>query len=450
MDSHLRKKRTVMNSNLKIEYLPTAELFPYVNNARSHSTKQINQVVSSIKKFGFINPIIIDEKKIIVAGHARVLAANKLGLDVVPIIRVEHLSEAEKRAYILADNKIAENAGWDENLLRIELEYLTHIDIDIDATITGFETAEIDVLLNAPLEAELEDPPPPLPKAKDTVTRLSDMWSCGPHRIICGDCRDENILDTLMEKSKARMVITDPPYNVPIDGHVCGLGKAKHDDFAMASGEMTSIEFIHFLKQCFEHLVKFSTDGSLHYVFMDWRHLPELLAAGNDVYDAFINLCVWAKTNGGMGSLYRSQHELIALFKNGTAPHINNVQLGVHGRYRTNVWTYPGMNAFGEDREEALENHPTVKPVAMIADAIMDVTNHNDIVLDGFLGSGTTLLAAEQTDRRCYAVEIDPRYVDVALKRWMDATGEKPIHAQTNLHLNEIAEQRKNHMACEV
>ena len=439
-----------MKNELDIHYFRVDQLVPNARNSRTHSCKQISQVARSIKKFGFINPIVVDEKKIIVAGHARVLAAKKLGLDLVPIIRVDYLSEAEKRAYILADNKIAENAAWDENLLRIELEFLTHIDIDIDATITGFETAEIDVLLNAPLEREPEDPPPPLPEAKDTVTRPDDLWLCGPHRVVCGDCRDENILDMLMEKSNAQMIITDPPYNVPIDGHVCGLGKTKHEDFAMASGEMTSIEFIHFLKECFNQFVKFSTDGSLHYVFMDWRHLPELLTAGNDIYDAYINLCVWAKTNGGMGSLYRSQHELIALFKNGTASHINNVQLGVHGRYRTNVWTYPGVNAFGEDREEALENHPTVKPVAMIADAIMDVTQHNDNVLDGFLGSGTTLLAAEQTDRRCYAIEIDPRYVDVALERWIKATGEMPIHAQTNLQYPEIAEQRQEHVTCEV
>jgi len=385
-----------------------------------------------------------------VAGHARVLAAKKLGLDVIPTIRVEHLSEAEKRAYILADNKIAENAGWDENLLRIELEYLTHIDIDIDATITGFETAEIDVLLNAPLEEEPEDPPPPLPDSQDIVTLPDDLWICGPHRIVCGDCRDDSTLDILMEKLKARMIMTDPPYNVPINGHVCGLGNIKHEDFAMASGEMTPIEFIHFLKQCFNNLIGFSTDGSLHYIFIDWRHLPEILTAGNEIYDAFINLCVWAKTNGGMGSLYRSQHELIIIFKSGSAPHINNVQLGALGRYRTNVWHYPGVNAFGEGREEALENHPTVKPVAMIADAIMDVTQHNDIVLDGFLGSGTTLLAAEQTGRRCYGVEIEPGYVDVTLQRWMKETGEIPIHAQTNLHFNEIAEQRKNHTACEV
>ncbi len=439
-----------MNKSLKIEYLQTSELFPYAQNARTHSGKQISQIARSIKKFGFINPVIIDEKKMIIAGHARVLAAKIIDLNTVPIIRAKYLSEAMKRAYILADNKIAENADWDEKLLRVELEYLTHIDIDIDATITGFETAEIDVLLNTPLEDEPEDPPPPLPDARDTVTRPDDMWFCGAHRIVCGDCRDKSILDVLMENTLAQMVITDPPYNVPIDGHVCGLGKIKHEDFAMASGEMTSIEFIHFLKECFNQFVKFSTDGSLHYIFMDWRHLPELLTAGNDVYDAYVNLCVWAKTNGGMGSLYRSQHELIALFKNGTASHINNVQLGALGRYRTNVWHYPGVNAFGEGRDEALENHPTVKPVAMIADAIMDVTQHNDIVLDGFLGSGTTLLAGEQTDRRCYAVEIDPRYVDVALERWMKMTGEIPIHAQTGLQHAAITEQRHKHVTCEV
>ncbi|HIF51315.1 MAG TPA: DNA methylase N-4 [Thiotrichaceae bacterium] len=438
-----------MTSKVKIEYVSIEKLLPYAKNARAHSAKQIKQITKSIQQFNFINPVIIDENFQIIAGHGRVLAAEHIKLTQVPTIQVTHLTESEIRAYRLADNKLADNSNWDNELLKIELEYLTNIDIDIDVNLTGFETAEIDVLLNTPLEEDPEDPPPLLPEAEDIVTRQGDLWLCGPHKIICGDCRDENTLNTLMGKSKARIIITDPPYNVPIDGHVCGLGKIKHKDFAMASGEMTSPEFAHFLKQCFEKFVQFSTDGSLHFVFMDWRHLQELLTAGNDIYETFINLCIWVKTNAGMGSLYRSQHELIAIFKNGLAPHINNIELGKYGRYRTNVWSYPGVNSFGKERDETLAMHPTVKPIAMIADAIMDVTNHNDIVLDGFVGSGTTLLAAEQTNRRCYAIEIDPRYVDVALNRWMAATSKMPVHAKSNLPFTEIAEQRLTQKTCE-
>lgn len=438
-----------MDYEVAVEYRSTDGLVPYARNARTHTRDQIRQVANSIRTFGYINPVIIDEKNMIIAGHARVLAAGEIGLDRIPVIRVDHLSETEKRAYILADNRIAENASWDQDLLRVELEYLARVDIDIDVELTGFSTPDIDIILNPVGEEEVEEAPPPPPDAECTITRPGDLWQLGPHRVICGDTRDPLVIKRLMDGKSTGMVITDPPYNVAIDGHVCGLGQARHNDFIMASGEMSPPEFIDFLHASLSMMSRSSTDGSLHYIFMDWRHIQELTTAGNRIYNDLVNLCVWVKTNGGMGSFYRSQHELVFVYRKGAASHINNVELGKHGRYRTNVWTCPGVNAFGKDREAALSMHPTVKPVRMIADAILDATRHGDIVLDGFLGSGTTLLAAVQTGRIGYGVELDPRYVDVTLRRWMDVTAEIPVHADSGKNFHELAALRGQNEPCE-
>ena len=439
------------NRELIIVLMLVNKLVTDPRNSRTHSRKQIKQLARSIEVFGFLVPVLIDQNNNIIAGHARLLAAKELGMEKVPAIQVEHLTEAQKRAYIIADNKLAENAGWDENLLRVELEFLSQVDIDVDVDLTGFEIPEIDMIIgNANISACDEPPLPAFPKIENTVTRAGDLWQLGHHRVICGDCREAAVIDLLMTDQQAGMIITDPPYNVPISGHVSGLGKTHHPEFAMASGEMSPKAFIKFLIACLKQLARVSKDGSLHYLFIDWRHISELLAAGQEVYDDMINLIVWSKTNGGMGSLYRSQHEMIFIFKYGSAAHINNVELGKHGRYRTNVWTYAGVNAFGKGRDEALAMHPTVKPTQMIADAILDVTAQNDIVLDGFLGSGTTVLAAEQTGRICYGVEFDPRYVDLALQRWMDVTGEQPVHAETGHTLDELTDIRLQHDSCEV
>ncbi len=309
---------------------------------------------------------------------------------------------------------------------------------------------EIDILLGAADQPASEDPPPPPPEPENTVTKIGDVWQLGPHRIVCGDCRDNDVMESLMDSRLAQMVITDPPYNVPINGHVSGLGKNKHDEFAMAAGEMTYEEFIEFLFDALLQMDRVCVEGALQYVFMDWRHQFELLIARQQLQNPLVNLCVWVKTNGGMGSLYRSQHELIFIFKKGSAPHINNVELGAHGRYRTNVWTYPGVNTFGEGRDEALACHPTVKPVAMIADAILDVTNRGDIVLDGFLGSGTALLAAEQTGRVCYGVEIAQGYVDVCLRRWMEVTGDDAVHVPSGHTFDDLRVFRTDPELCEV
>ena len=405
-----------MPAKLVIEQMPIASLTPYSGNARTHSPKQIGEIASSIKAFGFNNPVLVDEGGTIIAGHGRVEAAKVLGLDSVPVIRLEHLSEARKRAYILADNRLAEKAGWDREILAIELQHLSSLDLEFDVTITGFEMAEIDVLLGAN-EIEADDADVVPMQSGPAVTRLGDLWQIGPHRLICGDATDLETSARLLDGANAQMVFTDPPYNVKIDGHVSGLGAVRHREFAFASGEMSETEFISFLERVFANLALRSIDGAIHFVCMDWRHVGEVLAAGKRTYADLKNICVWNKTNGGMGSLYRSQHEMVFVFKHGAAPHINNIELGKHGRYRTNVWTYAGANTFSATRVADLAMHPTVKPVALVADAILDCSRRKGIVLDAFAGSGTTLVAAERTGRRGYGIELDPLYCDTILRR---------------------------------
>lgn len=429
---------------LKIEHRPPGELKPYARNARTHSPKQIAEIAASITTFGFNNPVLIDKDSGIVAGHGRVEAAKQLGLATVPTIRLEHLSDAQKRAYILADNKLAEKAGWDREILAIELQHLTSLDLDFDITITGFDMPEIDVLISG-IEAEPQKPDPAdaVPEvAGPAVTRLGDIWQIGPHRLICGDSTDQETYTRLLAGETAQLVFTDPPYNVKIDGHVSGLGTVKHREFAMASGEMTEAEFAAFLGKVFDNLVDVSADGAINYICMDWRHMHEVLAAARGRYAELKNLCVWAKTNGGMGSLYRSQHELVFVFKVGTAAHVNNVELGKHGRYRTNVWTHAGANSFGATRDDDLAMHPTVKPVALVADAILDCSKRRGIVLDAFAGSGTTLVAAHKTGRRGYGIELDPLYCDVIVRRLAKAVRLEAVHAITGQPFDTIAAER--------
>lgn len=425
--------------DLKVEYLPINAVVPYSGNARTHSAAQIKQIARSMQQFGFMNPLLVDGKNQAICGHGRLLAAKKLGLQRVPVLRIEHLDEVQRRAYMLADNKIALNAGWDPELLKVELTFLMEIDFDVD--LTGFSTPEIDLAMQ-PLGDEPDDPVPDLPALGAVVSKMGDIWELGGHRIACGDCREPGLLKALMSGKQARMVLTDPPYNVPIDGHVSGLGKTQHPEFAMASGEMSSPQFVEFLRASIAAAADQCMDAALLYLFMDWRHLAELQMACAALKLDLINLCVWVKSNGGMGSLYRSQHELVLVVKKGKGSHVNNVELGKHGRYRTNVWPYAGMNSFGQERDEALALHPTVKPVALVVDAIKDVTHHGDIVLDSFLGSGTTLIAAERCQRRCYGAEIDPRYVDVALQRWIALTGQQPVHAQTGQTYEQLRDSR--------
>lgn len=404
----------------QIESLPISALRPWAKNARTHSKKQIKQIADSITTFGFTNPVLIDAEGQILAGHGRVAAAKLLGFETVPCLRFDHMTDTQKRAYVLADNKLALNAGWDEDLLAEELQALLSADdLNFDVGIIGFSIAEVDGLIEGAAPEEAGNP------AEDEAVldaprrcKLGDIWQLGPHRLMCGNALDPDAVATLMQGDKAQAVFTDPPYNVPIQGHVSGMGKVQHREFAMASGEMTQEQFTVFLRTSFENMVAHSQEGAIHFICMDWRHMGEMLAAGQGVYSELKNLIVWAKDNGGMGTFYRSRHELIFAFKHGTAPHINSFELGQHGRYRTNVWEYKGVNTMKAGRQEELALHPTVKPVQMIADALKDVSTRSGLILDLFGGSGSTLIAAHKTGRVAAIMELDPLYCDRMLARW--------------------------------
>jgi DNA modification methylase len=424
---------------LSIVYASIDSLHPYGRNARTHTKRQIKMIADSIKMFGFTNPILTDENNTIVAGHGRVEAAKLIGMAKVPTVRLGNLTPDQIRAYVIADNGLAAKAGWDKSILAIELQHLVTVDLGFDISVTGFEVPEIDLILQ---QAEA------MPDADDAfeatagpaVAQQGDLWLLGKHRIYCGNSLDEQSYQKLMKGLKADAVFVDPPYNVAIDGHVSGNGSIHHREFEMASGEMTEKEFVDFLRASFGLLVRHSKPGSVHFACMDWRHVGEILAAGKLAYDALLNLCVWAKDKGGMGSFYRSQHELVFVFRNGKASHRNNVQLGKFGRNRTNVWQYPGVNTQSRQGEEGnlLALHPTVKPVSMVADALLDCTQLGGLVLDSFLGAGSTLLAAERTRRICCGIELDPLYVDTAIQRWQRYTGGSAVHAESRKRFGEV------------
>lgn len=410
--------------DLQIAYHPIEALRPDPRNSRKHSKAQIAKIARSIQSFGFNVPILVDENLKILAGHARLLACEKLGHATVPTISLGHLSEAQARAFLIADNRLAEIAAWDDKILATELRDLSALNHEFELDAIGFDAAEIDLRTQSLGDEIEDDEADELPEAGPPVSRLGDIWQLGDHRILCGNALEAAAYDELLQGQRADLVFVDPPYNVKIDGHATGLGKTRHREFAMAAGEMTEAEFTRFLTTVLRHLVAFSRNGSVHYICMDWRHLGELLAAGRSAYSILLNICVWAKANAGMGSLYRSQHELILVFKAGKGAHRNNVQLGQYGRNRTNVWHYAGANSFSRKGSEGnlLALHPTVKPVALVADAILDASARNSIVLDSFLGSGSTLIAAEKTGRRCFGMELDPGYVDTAIRRWENYT----------------------------
>lgn len=408
--------------NLEIRYRPVAELTPDPNNARTHPKRQIEQLKASIEAFGFTNPILADETGAMIAGHGRLIAATALGMRDVPVITLEGLSGPQKRALRLADNKIALNAGWDVEILQAELADLASVDVDIDPILTGFSTGEIDVILDGADDPD-DEVIPAVPKT--SRTRPGDIWVLGGHRLGCGDSRDTAFLQRVMGAgAQADAAFLDPPYNVKISGHA--NAKGRHPEFAMASGEMDEAGFRAFLTETLGAATRASRDGAVHFICMDWRHMDDVAVVGRALYGARLNLCIWNKSNAGMGSLYRSKHELVFVYRVGDAPHLNMVELGKHGRNRTNVWDYASVNSLKGSRREDLALHPTVKPTGLVADAIRDVTKHGELVLDTFLGSGTTLIAAERTGRRFRGCDIDPGYVDVALDRWSALTGQEP------------------------
>jgi DNA modification methylase len=417
-------------------------------NPRVHSRRQIRQIARSMEAFGFNVPILVDADLKVIAGHGRVLASRELGLSEIPTISLDHLSEAQAKAFMIADNRLTETSVWNDQLLAEQLKELSVLDLDFSLDATGFEMGEIDLRiegLTTPAD-EGDDPADILPPSSNIpVSRAGDLWQLGRHRVCCGNALDPRTCALLMDGERAAVVFTDPPYNGKIDGHASGLGAVRHRNFIMASGEMDEVEFTDFLTRSCLLLTRHSVDGAIHFLCMDWRHMTELLTAGREVYTELKNVCVWVKDNGGMGSFYRSRHELIFVFKHGRGSHRNNVQLGQYGRHRTNVWNYRGVNSFGRGTDEGnlLALHPTVKPVQMVADAILDCSARGDVVLDSFLGSGTTVIAAERVGRRCFGIEIDPLYVDIIVRRWQAFTGDQARHVETGHDFNELEHERE-------
>lgn len=429
----------------KINMMPVAQIRLNKRNANTHAKKQINQLADSISRLGWTGLIVVDEHSCIIAGHARLLAAKKLGLSEVPVLIKDHLSDAEKRALALADNKIAANAGFDRKVLVQELGELSKLlpELNLDLSITGFAPAELDILLSDFLQpsSNEEGSKSKFSDSTSNVCVVGDLWLLGDNRLLCGDATLEADVSRLMGKELAAALFGDPPYNVVLRDTL-GRGRVKYREFACASGEKTPAQFTHFLQTFMRHAAHYSRPGSLHFICMDWRHIEEVIVAGKAIYGSLKNLVVWVKSNPGQGSLYRSQHELICVFKNGDAPHQNNIQLGRYGRNRSNVWQYAGANTFRAGRLQDLSVHPTVKPIDLVADAIKDCTRQGEIVLDPFMGSGTTILAANRTGRRAFGLEIDPAYVDVAIRRWQDATKRDAILASTGQTFDELTALR--------
>lgn len=430
------------NASPQIEWVSVDAVRKNPRNARTHSKKQIQLIANSIDKVAFLAPILIDEAGVILAGHGRLEAARLLGRKSVPTIRFSHLNDTQKRAFLIADNKIAEKAGWDREMLAIELGELRIAlpEAGLDIDLTGFEPGEVDSLMldfanERPSAADV------IPETETkVVAKFGDIFLLGRHRLVVGDARKEQAYKALMGAAKAEMAFLDPPYNVRINGHVGGRGRIKHREFSCASGEMTSSQFVGFLKETLGLCARHTIDGSINYVCMDWGHAGELLEAGAAAYDELKNICVWTKTTPGQGSFYRSQHEFVFVYKHGQSPHLNTFELGQHGRSRSNVWSYPGANMFRAGRMDELKMHPTVKPVALVSDTMRDCSRRGAIILDAFAGSGTTIMAAEQIGRRAFCIEIDPQYVDVAIRRWQHFTGKDAVLEETQQSFQELSE----------
>lgn len=431
---------------MKIINIPLSKLASHPDNPRVHTKKQVNQIAESIKRFGFKIPVLVDVNNRIICGHGRVLACQQLGITDVPCIVADSISEHEIRAFMIADNKLTENAEWDMVKLAHNFEILSDVNLDFNLELTGFDYGDIEGLFIGLEDDEAEEES--LPELIERpISKSGDIWQLGKHKVICGDALLSASYSKLLGKKKADIIFTDPPYNLtPKDiGKVC---QQAHGAFKEASGEMSSAEFTNFLSKSFKHLTAYSKQGSIHYICMDWRHLKEIMNAGEHHYQELKNICVWAKDKAGMGSFYRSQHELVLVFKNGTKKHQNNFKLGEHGRNRSNVWDYPTARHLSkldgnQDGQEILKLHPTIKPVQMVEDALLDCSQRTQVVLDPYLGSGTTLIAAEKTKRICYGIEYEPKFVDLSIKRWEEWTGLEAIHKQTGKTYKELSLNKK-------
>jgi DNA modification methylase len=411
-----------------VEQLPLDQLKHFPDNPRIHEEEAINTLARMIQATQIMPPLMVDTHNRILAGEGRCAAARLLGMKTVPVLRALNRSEAEMQAFRLADNRAVELSRWDEKLLTVSIKGLADLKPNFNLEVTGWKQAEIDIKFQSLLEPQNagdNDQVPEVPA--QPVTRLGDLFLCGPHRILCGSALEKDDFARLMNGQLAAMIMQDPPYNVSVKKHVGGLGRIQHEEFLIASGELSRNEFLTFLTEQLQLNAEVCQPGGTLMSWMDWRSIDLLMAAGRACGLDLVNMCVWVKTNGSMGSLYRSKYELVCVFRKPGGKPINNVQLGKFGRYRTNVWTAPGANSFGADRIEELGSHPTPKNLDTFADAIRDVTHRDNIVLDCFLGSGTSLSAAERTGRVAYGMELEPKYVDVAVLRWEKLTGQKAV-----------------------
>jgi DNA modification methylase len=432
-----RPRRNDLLPRLELALVPLDALKLPAREVRKLNAAHVREVASAIGALGFCAPILVGRDSLVLDGAARVEAARSLGLECVPCVRVEHLSDTEQRVLRLAINRLGETGSWNLEALKIEFEELIIAEAPIE--ISGFSLDEIDQIVLGDARGAEEGPLEPDLLAA-AISKIGDIFQLGPHRIACGDATDPETLRRVMgEAELARLVLTDEPYNVPIVGNVT---KGRHREFAMASGEMSENQFLAFNEAWMNAVLPHLHDGGVLATFIDWRGYPTAIAAAVKLGLAPLNLIVWAKTNAGMGSLYRSQHELLPLFKKGTASHINNVELGKRGRWRSNVWTYPGASSLGSDARRGLKDHPTVKPTALLEDALLDVTNRGDIVIDPFLGSGSTLIAADKTGRVCRGVELDPLYVDLIVRRYGSATGDPAVLVETGEAFDALAARR--------
>lgn len=437
--AHAPALRNDLSPHLRIERLPIECLKPAARRIRREEVGQLARITSSIRRFGLCAPILISADRKIVHGHLVWQAARQLGIEEVSCLIVDHLSQTEQRMLSIALNRLGETGTWDYEAVRVEFQELTMLGEDM--VVTGFESAEIDmVLLGEELETPEEEAAGIPPLADVAVSRPGDLWLLGDHRLVQGDARDADCYDRLFcGDEPARFICTDVPYNVSVKKI---SGNNRHREFAMASGEMDRLEFAAFNHDWMTASAKHLVDGGLLSTAIDWRNIDLVMGVGRDLGLEPINVIVWSKSNAGQGSLWRSAHELYPVFKKGKAPHVNNVALGKHGRWRSNVWSYPGGSSLGSDSRDGLKLHPTVKPRAMLEDALLDVTNRGDLVIDCFCGSGSTLAAAETTGRRCRAIEIDGLYCDVIIKRWQELTGENAILEATGETFDGVNEAR--------
>ena len=451
--TYVTEGKSVVNAarlvRLEITYRVLTQLKPFARNPRIHKKEQVEEIARSIRTFGCLVPILTDGEGKVIAGHGRLLAAKLLQMTEVPVICISDLTEAQIQAFRIADNKLCENSAWNDTLLAEIFKELSELTLPFTLDTTGFSIGEIDLRIQGlSLTKPDEDPADDLPPQSNLirVAKVGDLWLLGEHRVLCGDARVGENFSKLMNGQLAVMVLTDPPYNLEIDGFCTGKGITKHSEFLVGSGEMTPAEYCNFLQLVFRLMAAVLVDGGLVYVFIDYRHVDQLISAGKSVFSAFKNLAVWAKDRAGMGSFYRSQHELCCIFKFGNAPHQNHFQLGQHGRYRSNLWSYPCPVLFGTSRDEGdiLRLHPTVKPAALVGDAIMDVTRRGEIVVDPFLGSGTTVIAAERTGRICYGMELAPEYVGLTIRRWQSCTGKAAFNADSGKCFDEAEQEVAN------